>query len=263
MTKTYKMKIAYDGTQYGGWQIQKNALSIQTVIQNALATLLRRQTPVVASGRIDAGVHALGQIAHFRCPQELQIQKILLSLNALLPVDIRILSLELVEPAFHARFSALSKIYNYYLCLDNVSDPFQRLYMHRPPHRVDVELLKSACHYFIGTHDFTSFANTRSCTHSNPKQGNIRTIQNIALLEKRPFTTLSQKTSGRVICLSFEGNGFLYKMVRNIVGTLLDVCAGRLCLNAIPHIFAARDRRSAGIAAPAQGLFLAEVKYSP
>ena len=93
MTKTYKMKIAYDGTQYGGWQIQKNALSIQSVIQNALATLLRRQTPVIASGRTDAGVHALGQIAHFRCPQELQIQKILLSLNALLPVDIRILSL--------------------------------------------------------------------------------------------------------------------------------------------------------------------------
>jgi len=300
----YKMLIAYDGTLYGGWQAQINTTSIQTLIQNALSIILRKKTIVIASGRTDAGVHALGQVAHFTYSEELQLPKILLSLNALLPSDIRVLALDLASSSFHARFSAVSKLYHYYLHLDPVLDPFQRLYTHRPPHSVDLALLKDGARYFIGTHDFTSFANTRSALSKNGKEriatpqfgsksalfmqdldsaqnaysessmsfraeaepaqkssnlaskasvaipSNVRTIHRLDILEQE-----------KGVCLAFEGNGFLYKMVRNIVGTLLDVCRGKLLLSDITRIFEAHDRRAAGIAAPPQGLFLMEVRY--
>jgi tRNA pseudouridine38-40 synthase len=253
--RVYKMTIAYDGTEYSGWQVQINTTSIQSLIQNALSTVLRKETMVIASGRTDAGVHALGQVAHFKHPDVLNLPKLLLSLNALLPIDIRILAIDPVSSSFHARFSAQSKIYHYYLHLDPVIDPFQRLYAHRPPHSVDLDLLKKAAQYFIGTHDFTSFANTRSAISKN---GNTRTIYSLNILENA--TVATEKSTG-TICLAFEGNGFLYKMVRNIVGTLLDVCAGKISLDEIPRIFRAKDRRAAGVAAPSRGLFLVKVNY--
>ena len=243
----YKMVIAYDGTLYGGWQSQINTTSIQALIQNALSIILRKKMVVIASGRTDAGVHAVGQVAHFTHSEELHLPKIFLSLNALLPPDIRILALDFASPAFHARFSAVSKLYHYYLHLDPAIDPFQRLYSHRPPHPVDRHLLTEGTRYFIGTHDFTSFANTRS---SSSKNGNVRTIHRLDILELE-----------KGVCLAFKGNGFLYKMVRNIVGTLLDVCRGKILLNDITRIFEARDRKAAGIAAPPQGLFLMQVHY--
>jgi len=244
----YKMLIAYDGTQYGGWQSQINTVSIQALIQDALSTILRKKTAVTASGRTDAGVHALGQVAHFIHHEELNLSKILFSLNALLPPDIRILALDRAAFSFHARFSAVSKLYHYYLHLDPALDPFQRLYTYRPPHSVDLSLLSEGARYFIGTHDFTSFANTRC---SSSKNGNIRTIHRLDIMEQE-----------KGVCLAFEGNGFLYKMVRNIVGSLLDVCRGKLFLKDIPRIFEAKDRRAAGIAAPPQGLFLMQVHYT-
>ncbi len=245
--QVYKMTIAYDGTLYGGWQSQINTTSIQTMIQNALSILLRKPIKVIGSGRTDAGVHALGQVAHFRYSGAFVFSKLLLSLNALLPPDIRILQIDLVPSSFHARFSAVSKLYHYYLHLDPVIDPFQRLYTHRPPHPVDLDLLKEPAQHFVGTHDFTSFANTRS---SLSKNGNVRTIHSLEI---------TQRDKGA--CLAFEGNGFLYKMVRNIVGTLLDVSSGKITISDIDRIFGARDRRAGRIAAPAQGLFLVEVRY--
>lgn len=243
----YKMTIAYDGTLYGGWQSQINTVSIQSLIQNALSTVLRKPVKVTGSGRTDAGVHALSQIAHFREAHALDLSRLLLSLNALLPVDIRILAIAPVPLQFHARFSAISKLYHYQLHLDPVIDPFQRLYAHRPPHPVDVGLLEEAAQAFIGTHDFTSFANTRS---TPSKMGNVRTIYRLDILKRE-----------KGVCLAFEGNGFLYKMVRNIVGTLLDVCSSKISISDIEKIFAARDRRAARIAAPAHGLFLVRVEY--
>jgi tRNA pseudouridine38-40 synthase len=252
MSHTYKMTIAYDGTEYGGWQIQNNSTTIQALIQDALHTVLRGPLSVIASGRTDAGVHALKQVAHFKCSKLLDTSKTLTSINALLPKDIRILSLESAPPSFHARFSARSKIYHYYLYLDPVLDPFLRRYTYRPGHTVDLSLLKEALHYFIGTHDFTSFANVKVIGSNNE-----RTIHRLELLDEGPWG----QNSNKVVCLSFEGNGFLYKMVRNIVGTLLDVCAGKLYVNDIPKLFAACDRRAAGRAAPPQALFLIEVNY--
>lgn len=242
----YKMKIAYDGTLYGGWQSQINTTSIQCVIERALSTAVRSPVKIVGSGRTDAGVHALGQVAHFKHREMLDLPKLLASLNGLLPPDIRILTLDLAPPTFHARFSAQSKLYHYHLHLDPATDPFQRLYTHRPPHPVDLELLTQATHYFIGTHDFTSFANVRGPLAAH----NVRTIHRLDVLREE-----------KGVCLAFEGNGFLYKMVRNIVGSLLDVCRGKIALDDIERIFAAKDRRKAGIAAPAQGLFLVDVRY--
>jgi tRNA pseudouridine38-40 synthase len=266
----YKMTIAYDGTGYGGWQSQNNAPSIQTLVQDALSILLRMRTTLQASGRTDAGVHALGQVAHFKHPAILYPSKILYSLNALLPLDIRILALELAPAHFQARFSALSKIYHYYLYLGSARDPFQRLYTYRPPYPIDRDLLAQAAAHFVGTRDFTSFANSKKTNKAKgllslrapseiaiQKRSSIRTIYNLSLLEKQPFGQGNKD----ILCLSFEGNGFLYKMVRNIAGAMLRVASGKMALEEIPRIFAARDRREAPAAAPPYALFLSCVNY--
>lgn len=245
----YKMTISYDGSSFGGWQIQPNVVSIQALIEQALSTILCKQISICGSGRTDAGVHALGQVAHFSYDQILDIDNILASLNALLPLDIRILSLELAPKNFHARFSAVSKTYHYRLHLDSIPDPFKQRYAYHVLHSIDLGLLKQAASFFIGTHDFTSFANA-------PGQGSaardaIRTLHRLDVIEE---------TGG--VRLEFQGNGFLYKMVRNIVGTLLDVCAGKMDKNQILKILAAKDRRLAGRSAPAQGLILVCVDFS-
>ena len=240
----YKLLIAYDGTHYSGWQVQKDQASIQALIQSALRTALRHPLDLTGSGRTDAGVHALGQTAHFDSQEFFKKELLRASLNALLPPDIRIREITPVPPDFHARYSAKAKIYHYHLHLDRVLDPFQRLYRHQP--RAKLDLVKQAASHFIGTHDFTSFANEKASAPQDP----IRTISRLDIKE--------QKGGVR---LEFEGDGFLYKMVRNITGTLLDAAAKKIPLDEIPKIFEAKDRRKAGSAAPPQGLFLVEVLY--
>ena len=241
----YKITIAYDGTEYGGWQVQPNAVSIQSLIQKALATILRTPVDLTGSGRTDAGVHALGQTAHFIADQ-IDLEKTLASLNGLLPSDIRILSLEPVSEDFHARYSASSKVYRYHLHLDRIPDPFKRRFAYHVPHPVDIALLQRTATHFLGTHDFTSFANVGSTFDDA-----IRTLYRLDVIEEKGG-----------IALELEGDGFLYKMVRNLVGTLLDVTAGKIDSAEIPAILAAKDRKTAGRAAPAHGLFLVTVKYS-
>lgn len=239
----YKLTIAYDGTHYSGWQVQENAQSIQSLIQRALETVLRHPTDLTGSGRTDAGVHALGQTAHFDTEEKIDLGRLRLSLNALLPPDIRIFAIDPVTADFHARYSALSKIYHYNLHLDPVSDPLTRLYRHHVFGPFDLEKLKEGAQQFVGTHDFTSFANVKE-TEIDP----IRTLMRLDLVEQ---------PGG--VRLEFEGDGFLYKMVRNITGTLLEIGAGKP--RDIGSILAARDRRQAGAAAPPRGLFLMEVRY--
>jgi tRNA pseudouridine38-40 synthase len=244
----YKLYITYDGTNYGGWQIQSNATAIQTLIENALKIITRHPIFIVGSGRTDAGVHALGQVAHFESPEELDPYRLLASLNGLLPEDIRILEIQDAAPDFHARYSAKGKIYHYHLHLDRILNPFKRLYSYHVLHKVDLPLLKETCKLFIGTHDFTSFAN--EATEGSAAKNPVRTISRVQVVEE----------DGGVR-LEFEGDGFLYKMVRNIAGTLLDVSYGKIPIEDIPSIFAAKDRRKAGKAAPAHGLFLVKVHY--
>jgi tRNA pseudouridine38-40 synthase len=223
----YKLTISYDGTNYCGWQVQANSTSIQSLVQKALQTVLRHPTDLTGSGRTDSGVHALGQTAHFDTDTPILPARLLISLNALLPPDIRILNVEPVHDTFHARYSATGKIYHYHLHLSRT-----------------LNLLTENAKHFIGTHDFTSFANVKEET----TEDTIRTIKRLDIVE--------QKNGVR---LEFEGDGFLYKMVRNITGTLLDIASGKE--KDIPTIFAAKDRRMAGQAAEAKGLFLMKVVY--
>jgi tRNA pseudouridine38-40 synthase len=245
----YKLTLAYDGTNYSGWQIQPNAPSIQQHLQEALTALLSGEhVAVIGSGRTDAGVHALNQIAHFKTEHELTPNRLLLALNGLLPRDIRVKTVEIAPLQFHSQYSAIGKEYHYHLYLERVMDPFRRLYSWHVLRKLDLSLLQEATALFVGTHDFTSFAN-------EPHVGSVA---------KNPIRTIYRLD----ICpldgglrLEFEGNGFLYKMVRNIVGTLVDVASRRLTIAEVISIFEAKDRRQASCAAPPQGLFLVRVDY--
>lgn len=244
----YKLTIAYDGTAYGGWQVQNNSTAIQTLIEHALKTTLRQEIRIIGSGRTDAGVHALAQVAHFTYTAPFDLFRLRLSLNALLPEDIRICTIEPVPEDFHARFSARSKEYHYHLHLDRVLDPFKRRYSAHILHPVDLHLLEETSRAFVGKHDFTSFANTTE--DGTAASDAVRTLFRLDVVPEPGGCRLE-----------FEGDGFLYKMVRNITGTLLDVAAGNFQPDDIPKIFAAKDRRAAGRAAPPEGLFLIKVSY--
>jgi tRNA pseudouridine38-40 synthase len=247
--KKYKLTIGYDGTNYSGWQIQTDkVVSIQSLIQNALETILREKISLFGSGRTDAGVHAIAQIAHFSCESIFAIHKLRHSLNSLLPKDIRIEMIEEVESQFHARYSAIGKTYHYHMHLGAVQNPFRRLYALHIPYPIDRSLLKESAKYFIGTHDFSSFANDGK--KGSAAKNAIRTIKRLDVIEE-----------GNTLRLEFEGNGFLYKMVRNIVGTLLEIATGKMKIDELAALFAAKDRRNAPAAAAAHGLFLVKVDY--
>lgn len=241
----YKMVISYDGSKYGGWQVQPNTLSIQSLIQDALKTALRTPTPITASGRTDAGVHALAQVAHFEGEENLDLHSLLYSLNGILPRDIRIHKLSIAPRNFHARFSSKIKIYHYHLHLSPVQDPFRYPYSAHIRTPLDLSLIKQALPHFIGTHDFSTFASS-GCGSKNP----VKTLHRLEMIPEPDG-----------VRFEFEGDGFLYKMVRNIVGTLIEVGQKKCPPDEIPHLIAQKDRRLAGPTAPPKGLFLYEVKY--
>lgn len=244
----YKLIIAYDGTNYGGWQIQPNAISIQSLVQKAVSTFVRDEVNVIGSGRTDAGVHATGQVAHFKCAVDVDLRRFFASMNGMLPPDIRIMHVEQVPLQFHAQRSALRKTYHYHLWLDSIQNPCYRLYSLHVQAKIDRSLMLEATNFFIGTHDFTSFANeahTGSAAHDA-----IRTLEKLDVVEQEGG-----------VRLEFTGTGFLYKMVRNITGTILDVSRGKIALDTVSGILEAKDRRKAGQAAPPHGLFLHNVEY--
>lgn len=245
----YKITLAYDGTQYSGWQIQPNGLSIQQLLQEALGTLLGGiPVAVIGSGRTDAGVHALNQVAHFKIEQLFDPNRLLLAFNGLLPRDIRVKKVEPAPLNFHSQYDAIGKEYHYHLFLDRVMDPFRRLYAWHLLRKIDLTLLIDGAALFTGTHDFTTFANEAHA--GTAAKDPIRTIYRLDAIP----------TEGG-IRLEFEGDGFLYKMVRNIVGTLVDIASHRVTLEEARALFDAKDRRRAGAAAPPHGLFLVRVDY--
>jgi tRNA pseudouridine38-40 synthase len=244
----YKMVVSYDGTAYAGWQVQPNALTIQEVIQKKLAIILRHEVLLIGSGRTDAGVHAVGQTAHFHLNREIDLYRLLGSINGLLPPDIRVQSIEPAAPSFHAQYSATGKCYHYCLHIGKVQNPFRRLYSLHVKEQISVDALREGSSLFLGTHDFTSFANEphRGTAAHDP----VRTIRRLDLIEEE-----------EELRLEIEADGFLYKMVRNIVGTLLEVASGHRALKEIAQIFLAKDRKQAGKAAPPHGLLLYKVHY--
>lgn len=245
----YKMTIAYDGTNYQGWQVQPNGISIQEIIQNTMNIILKEKVTIRGSGRTDTGVHAENQVAHFKYFLKLDKSRFLFSLNSLLPSDIRVKLIEDVDPDFHSQHSAVGKTYHYHLHLSPVLCPFKHRYSWHIHKEFDLNKLKAAATCFLGTHDFTSFANEshKGACAKDP----VRTLKRIDVVAQ---------DGG--IRLEFEGNGFLYKMVRNLTGFLVDVARGRRDASEIPELLKARDRKLASKAAPASGLFLHEVHYS-
>ena len=245
---TYKLVIAYDGTAYSGWQVQTNGLAIQEFIQRSISLLLKKETSLTGSGRTDAGVHALGQTAHFHSDHGIDIFRFQYALNALLPVDIRIVSMEEAPPGFHARYQAKGKIYLYHLCLKPVQNPFRRLYAwHIRSPEFSIAKMAAGAKKLIGTHDFKGFA--AESHRGVASYDSVREMRRVEILE------------GEETALLFEADGFLYKMVRNLVGTLVDIGKGRLPLETIDRVFEEKERRLAGQAAPPHGLYLKEVLY--
>jgi tRNA pseudouridine38-40 synthase len=246
--KRIKITIAYDGTLYCGWQVQPSGTSIQTLVQKALETILRHPIALTGSGRTDAGVHALGQTAHFDTKEPVDLSRLSYAANALLPPDVRILSATPEEDSFHARYSATGKVYYYHLQLGERSDPTTRLYRTPIYGSFDANALREAAAKFLGTHDFHAFANTKE---DKPLEDSIRTLTRLDVLEEEGG-----------LRLEFEGDGFLYKMVRNLTGTLIEVAKGKRRADEISSLLQQKDRRLSGATAPPQGLFLMQVIYA-
>jgi tRNA pseudouridine38-40 synthase len=248
LTMKYKIIIAYEGTAYNGWQIQPNGVTIQQTIENALHQITREQVKVIGSGRTDAGVHAEHQVAHFTLQREFPAEMIKKALNGTLPSDIRIVSSSFAPASFHAQKSAIGKSYHYHITLGEVSSPFFNRTSWHIQQNLDIDAMRKASSYFVGEHDFSSFANEqfKGAAGKNP----IRHLYRLDICDW---------TWG--IRLEFEGNGFLYKMVRNIVGALVAVGKGKMPPQEILSLLAKKDRTQSPQAAPAKGLFLHFVHY--
>ena len=245
--RNIKMVLAYDGTQYHGWQWQKNALSIQAIVEEKIQILTREHVTVIASGRTDAGVHALHQVCHFLTHSDMDPESIRKGLNSLLPEDILVRHAEQAPFDFHARYSVKSKTYEYRLLNREQPDLFIRHYAWHMPRKLDMARMEACLSLLRGRHDFSSFKSARS-DNLNPVREMIR-----AELHDSPDSGL--------ICFVFEADGFLRHMVRNMVGTVVEVGSGRISLEEFQEILGAKDRKRAGLNAPPQGLFLTMVRY--
>ena len=245
MVRNIKIKIAYDGTDYHGWQTQLNRSTIQETIEHAISIVMKQDVNLIGSGRTDSGVHALGQVANFTADTNIPEEKIKIALNANLPRDIRIIESEYVLPEFNSRFDAHDKTYMYQIYNDRVWDPFYSRYSCFVSSNLDLERMEKSAKFLIGTHDFKSFMAAGSEVKTT-----VRTIYDAKLIEE-----------GRLIKLYIKGNGFLYNMVRIIAGTLIDIGKGIKSEQCIEEAINRIDRTLLGHTAEPQGLFLVNVSY--
>lgn len=243
--KNIKLIIEYDGSNYHGWQSQINASAVQDIIRKAIMRLTGEECTLIGSGRTDAGVHAYGQVANFHTDSSIPSEKFSYALNSLLPKDIVIRGSSEVNDDFHSRFSAKGKKYRYVIYNSEFPSALLRNRAFHVTNFLDFDEMYKAVCFFKGTHDFSAFKASGSSVKTP-----IRTITDITL-ERRDST----------IVFEIAGSGFLYNMVRIIVGTLLEVGTGKIKSDSIPEIINSRDRNKAGKTAPPQGLFLIEVYY--
>jgi tRNA pseudouridine38-40 synthase len=244
--RNIKLVIEYDGTAYFGWQRQANALTIQEVMEDNLSRIVNEKVVLIASSRTDTGVHALNQVANFRTASRLPLRNLRLGINSLLPPDIVVKEASEVPWEFHSRYHATSKIYRYRIFNNPVRTALRRDVCWFVHHTLDMEAMKRAATQLLGAHDFNSF-----CAAQCEVEDRVRTVTDVAL----------DKEDDGMIVFRIEADGFLRHMVRNIVGTLVDIGKGRIPEEDMVRIIEARDRRCAGQAAPARGLCLVEVKY--
>jgi tRNA pseudouridine38-40 synthase len=245
--RTLKLVLEYDGSHYCGWQVQGDAPTIQGALEQALAKILGERVRVDGAGRTDAKVHAVGQVASFRSAWQLPVEALQRALNSLLPRDVAILEVHDAPPDFHARFSALGKVYAYRILNRPVRSPVRWRYVWHVPQPLNLQAMAVATTYLQGTHDFASFQAAGSA---------VRTTA-------RTLTELTVTQEGEEIVVRGTATGFLRHMMRNIVGTLVEVGRGARAPADVQRILEARDRRLAGVTAPPQGLYLVQVLYPP
>ena len=241
----FKLIVAYDGTDYHGWQMQPNGQTIQSVLQDAIARMTGEATTVLAAGRTDAGVHAAGQVVSFVLERIASPAVLQRALNALTPPDLTITAAEVVNDDFHPRRAARSRLYTYRIWNAGWSSPFWRRYAWHVRQPLDDESMSVAAAHLIGEHDFSSFR-AAGWEAKHP----VRRVLRSEVTRRADLITYN-----------IEATGFLRHMVRNIVGTLLDIGRGERAATAVPQLLAARDRTLAGITAPARGLCLKQVCY--
>jgi len=244
--RNFKIVVEYDGSAYRGWQRQKNGVSIQQVLEEAIKKITGQKVSVIGSGRTDAGVHALNQVASFRCATKLPVNSIYRGVNSVLPEDIVVKEMEEVPFEFHAQRDVKSKIYVYKICNQKLRPALGRNYSWFVRFDLDLAKMRQAAKYLIGTHDFSCF-----CATGTDVQDRVRTIKNIEIKN-------GQEGNIEIIV---EAKGFLKYMVRNIIGTLVEVGRGKREPEEMEKIINSRDRKIAGATAPAHGLFLMEVIY--
>lgn len=261
--QNWKLTLAYDGTDFKGWQVQPGLPTVQGELQAALERICGETPLPQGSGRTDAGVHALAQVASFQLKAPIPPENLHRALNRTLPPSIRILETRTVRSTFHARHSAQAKTYEYRVFRGEICPPFLARYVYPCPWPMDTEILQRCARMFEGEHDFLSFAATdpdltsRNLASEQEEEASaVRTIYS-SEWERR------SSESGELLLYRVRGNGFLHHMVRNLVGTMLDAGRGLIGTEAIPAILEARCRTAAGPTAPARGLFLCSVEYAP
>ncbi len=245
----YKLTLAYDGTDYAGWQAQPNGTAVQEVVERAIEKVFGVKARVHGSGRTDAGVHAMGQVAHFQAPKAratIPLKRLRIALNVALPGDVRVVKVEVAPEGFHARFAAKEKTYRYQIWCDGVMDPFLRRWALHWPRPLDVAAMRRAARVLVGRHDFAAF----SANPQREQESAVRTLKRLAVSQR-----------GAMVTITATADGFLYRMVRSLTGALLKVGAGRLTVADIERILASKQRTAVVETAPPQGLFLVRVRY--
>ncbi len=243
--KNIKLTLEYDGTNYCGWQKQPNTPTVQEALEKAIFKITGEDVDVIGSGRTDSKVHALGQVANFHTLSSIPEEKFALALNGVLPKDIVVRESEEKELNFHSRYQAVGKEYKYIIYNDKVRSPLKRNYSYFVNYELDIDSMKYALNFFGGTHDFSAFMSTGSSII-----GTTRTITGAELVENE-----------NMIEITIRGTGFLYNMVRIIVGTLVDIGIGKIDKNLVEEIINSKDRNMAGHTAAAEGLYLSKVFY--
>lgn len=249
MTQRYKITLAYDGTNFAGFQRQPKQRTIQSVLENAVNKMSKQDEYITihGSGRTDAGVHALGQIVHFDFPHDIPAEGMLCGLNSMLPLDCEVVACEIVSDEFHSRFTTHGKRYMYRVSCGRFVNPFKRNYTGHYKYKLDMERIKQAMPYVVGTHDYSSFVASGSQVSNH-----IRTIYE---------ATVHEDKANDEIIFEFTGNGFLYNQVRIMVATLLEIGNGRRPINDFERLYEVKDRNECRETAPASGLYLKEVYY--
>jgi len=243
--RNIRLLIEYEGTHYAGWQWQKNDRTIQETLSKAIGQIVQEPIKIYGASRTDAGVHALGQVANFKTTSNIPGERLLHAINFYLPHDITVKDAAEVTESFHAQYGAKSKAYQYTLLNDWIRTSLNWDFCHVCGFQLDMGKMIAASMYIIGTHDFTSFTTKAGC-----EKHRIRTVKNLDIIKE-----------GKYIYFTVEADGFLYNMVRTIVGTLIEVGRGKITAERVKDILDARNRNLAGPTAPAKGLCLIEVKY--